>query len=129
MKVPSGLLFVDEVVAEVQSCPIQIALNLAHQHGVIVHSITCDCTNVNPKTMSLRGCRWLDDHTDDLNAQDPTHMNGSQLDPVHTNGQETHLILDAYHLLKLARNALAPVEVMVNGQGQVIKGDHIVGFQ
>ena len=62
-----GYCLVDKIDAEVQSRVVQIALSLAHEHGLKVHTITCDCTNVNPKMMNLVGCRWLDNDGDGAN--------------------------------------------------------------
>ncbi len=113
-KFPVGYFFCDKVDAEVQSRLVQLALDLAHEHGLKVHSVTCDCTNVNPKTLSLLGCQWLGDEL------------LSNLDPSFTHGNEVHMVLDACHLLKLARNALAALKVMVDGQGWPIKWDHLL---
>ncbi len=98
---------------------MQIALSLAHDHGLMVHSVTCDCTNVIPRTMTLLGCKWLG-AADELS---------SKLSPQYTDGAEVHLVLDACHLLKLARNALAHVKVMRYGDGGPIKWHHILLLQ
>ncbi len=86
-KFPVGYFLVNKVNAEVQSRLIQITSDLTHQHTLVVHSITCDCTSVKHKTMSLLGWKWLTDEP------------SSQLEPTFTHGTETHLILDACHLL------------------------------
>ncbi len=112
-KFPIGYFLINKIDADVQSHLVQIALNLSHEHGLLVHTITCDCTSVNPKTMALLGCQWL--------GPNPQ----SQLDVQLTNRREVHLVLDACHVLKLARNALAELKLMRDGDGNAIKWDHI----
>ncbi len=63
--------------------------------------------------MALLGCQWL--------GPDPQ----SQLDVQQTSGHEVHLVLDACHVLKLARNALAELKIMRDGEGKSIKWEHI----
>ncbi len=48
----------DEVDAEIRSRLVQVALYLSHERDLLAHLVTCNCTNVNPKTLSLLGCIW-----------------------------------------------------------------------
>ncbi len=108
-----GYFLMNKIDADVQRCLVQIALNLSHEHGLLVHAVACDCTGVNPKTMALLGCQWL--------GPNPQ----SQPDVQFTNGHEVHLVLDACHVLKRARNALAELKLMRDGDGNATKWEHI----
>ncbi len=112
-KTPIGYFFVDKIDAEVQSRLVQIALNLSFKYSLEVHSVTCDGTNVNPRTLTLLGCQWLGN---------TLH---SALDSAHMQGREVHLLLDPCHLLKLARNALWKLKVMRCSEGRPICWSHI----
>ncbi len=58
-KIPIGFFYVDKIDVEVQSLLVQIALNLSFMHGLKCLSITCDGTSVNPRTLTLWGCKWI----------------------------------------------------------------------
>jgi hypothetical protein len=52
-----------------------------------------------------------------------------KLDSQFTNGLDVFFVPDPCHMVKLARNALADLWVMIDGEGRVIKWDHIVQLQ
>ena len=58
-----------------------------------------DGTNVNPATMIKLGVKYGD------------HEISGLLDKSFTFGREVYFLLDVCHLLKLARNALASIQV------------------
>ncbi len=108
-----GYFLVNKVEAELQSRLVQVALQHCVESGLVVHSVTCDCTNTHSRTMTLLGCQYWGSQLQSL------------LDGQFTNGQEVHFLLDGCHLLKLARNTLASGKVLVDGLGRHIKWAHI----
>ncbi len=92
---------------------VQKAIKLAKSNNLQVHSVTCDGTAVNVKTMSMLGCKWLDD---DLNGE---------LDLQFTEGLEVHLILDPCQALKLAQYAIVHMQTLCDKDGKAIQWWHV----
>ena len=97
-KCPIGYFLTNSADANIQSRLVQIALELAEEHGLNIRAITADGTNVNPATMIKLGVKY-----------DNTIC--GLLDKEFTFGKEVFFMLDACHMLKLARNALASLKV------------------
>ena len=93
---------------------ISIALVLSAEHGLTVHSVTMDGTATNIDAMRQLGCKIgnTSDSIDGKFSHPSTNL------PV-------YFILDACHMLKLARNALADLKVFKDSDGRVIKWKHI----
>jgi hypothetical protein len=95
-KIPIGYFFTDKTTASVQASLIKTALTMAHQHGLKIWCITCDGTTTNLAMFENLGCSF-----------------GTSYDSIVTKfphpstGDDVFAILDACHMLKLARNSLA----------------------
>ena len=98
-KCPVGYFLTNGIDANIQSRLVQIALELGEEHGLNIRAITADGTNVNPATMVKLGVKF-DKEVCGL------------LDTQFTFGKEVYFLLDACHMLKLARNALASLKVL-----------------
>ena len=95
-KIPTGYFFIDKTTASVQASLVKAALTMAHQYGLKIWCITCDGTTTNLAMFEILGCSF-----------------GTTYDtiiikfPHPSTGNDVFAILDACHMLKLARNALA----------------------
>ena len=95
-KIPIGYFFIDKTTASVQASLVKAALTMAHQYGLKIWCITCDGTTTNLAMFEILGCSF-----------------GTTYDtiiikfPHPSTGNDVFAILDACHMLKLARNALA----------------------
>jgi hypothetical protein len=79
-----------------------------------VWSVTADGTAVNLVTFDLLGCKFVEKYDD---------MVTSFKHP--TTGEEVFAILDPFHMLKLARNAIEAYGSFVYGDGNTIEWQHI----
>ena len=103
------------ITSETQSRLVVQALEHSFNNGLSVHAVVADGTATNPATMELLGAKFNGDGGID-----------GTLNQEHTQGNEVYFKPDAVHMLKLARNALAHMEVLVDEDGNKIKWDHIV---
>lgn len=99
-KSPVGQFFVNKIDAEIQSQLVVTAIRLAEENGLCVRVLTSDGTNVNPATMAKLGVRY---HQNEMSAL---------IDKEFSYGKEIYFTLDACHMLKLARNSLAHLQVL-----------------
>ena len=76
--------------------------------------MTADGTAVNLRTFELLGCNFDGSYD---------KMTTSIIHP--TTGENVFIILDPCHMLKLARNALAHLGTIVDGDGNLIRWQHI----
>ena len=113
-KIPIGYVLCNSINATNLVCLISIALQLASSHGIDIHSITCDGAFTNFDAMRSLGCKFgkkLNDIKGSFSFRAYSH-------PL-------FFIPDACHMLKLARNALADVKVVIDEEKHVIKWEHI----
>ena len=94
-----GYFLTNRMTADIQSRLVQIALELAEESNLRIRAIIADATNFNPATMVKLGVKYGDQDLSGL------------LDKDFTFGREVYFLLDVCHLLKLARNALASIQV------------------
>ena len=95
-KQPIGYFLTDKASAVVQASLINTALTKASAAGLKVWCVTSDGTTTNISTFKALGCHF--GHTYDSISTAFKH-------PV--TGEDVFVVLDACHMLKLARNALA----------------------
>ena len=88
------------------------ALKLAFDHKLTVHTVTCDGTSTNLKSMRKLGC--------DIGPK-MENLNGL----FKFNDNQFFFTPDACHMLKLARNALADLEEFEDSDGVKIKWKYI----
>ena len=93
---------------------VSTSLEKAAKAGLKVWSVTADGTAVNLRTFELLGCNFDGSYD---------QMTTSIIHP--TTGEQVFIILDPCHMLKLARNALAHLGTIVDGDGNMIKWHHI----
>ena len=93
---------------------------MAAKAGIKVWSVTADGTAylVNLGTFEILGCSFNGSYNE---------MTTSIIHP--TTGEEVFIILDPCHMLKLARNALAHLGTIVDGEGNAIRWHHIEELQ
>ena len=80
--------------------------------------MTADGTAVNLKTFEILGCSFSGSYDE---------MTTSIIHPA--TEEEVYVILDPCHMLKLARNALAHLGTIFDGEGNVISWHHIEELQ
>ena len=95
-KQPIGYFLTDKATARTQAALINIALAKASSAGLKVWCVTSDGTTTNINTFKKLGCSF--GHTYDTILTKFKHPE---------TGEDVFVILDACHMLKLARNALA----------------------
>ena len=111
-KYPVGYVLIDGLDAETLSSLVNRALQLAFDHKIRVRTVTCDGTYTNFSSMKLLGCK-VGNSLKDINGRFLFGDNQIYWTP------------DIPHMLKLARNALNEMKVMVDGDGQFIKWEFI----
>ena len=90
---------------------VKNALNLAITHDVKVRSITCDGTSANLECMRMFGCKL---------GSTVSQINGIfKFEPY---DHDLVFVPVACHTLKLARNSLADLKELEDGDGNIIKG-------
>lgn len=100
-KIPVGYFFVSSLNGEQLSGLVTQCLNLLHDSGIIVASLTCDGTSTNIAMANRLGCNIS-----------PENLLSSFPHP--TTGEPIHFFLDACHMLKLVRNTLGDNKVLYN---------------
>lgn len=88
-----------------------MALEMAAEAGLKVWSITADGTSVNLSTFRQLGCQFGTTY----DAIDPKFKHP-------TTGEDVFVIADPCHMLKLARNALAHLGTIIDGEGEKYSG-------
>lgn len=95
-KMPVGYFLIDKTTASVQASLVKTALTMAHQYGLKVWCVTCDGTTTNLAMFELLGCSF-----------GTTYEAIVTVFPHPSTGGDVFAILDACHMIKLARNSLA----------------------
>ena len=113
-KCPVGYVLCSGINASNLSSLIAKALQLSSSHGLEVYSVTCDGTATNFDSMRSFGCEFGSKLSDIKGSFSSQFFNHS-----------VFFVPDACHMLKLARNALADVKVLVDDNGKLIKWEHI----
>ena len=109
-KQPIGYFLTDKMPAATQASLINMALIMASNAGLKVWCVTCDGTTTNISTFKQLGCSF-----------------GQSYDSIVTKfqhpstGDDVFAILDACHMLKLARNALAFLGTICSNDGEKIQ--------
>ncbi|GBO14552.1 DNA transposase THAP9, partial [Araneus ventricosus] len=114
-KIPIGYFLIDGLDANERANLIRKSLEVIHETGIDVISLTFDGTSVNLSTANCLGCT--------LNSQS---LNTSFKHPI-TN-QDVCVLLDPSHMIKLIRNTLASKGSLFDGNGKMIKWDYIVSL-
>ena len=108
-KQPIGYFLTDKMPAATQASLINMALIMASNAGLEVWCGTCDGTTTNISSFKQLGCSF-----------------GQSYDSIVTKfqhpstGDDVFAILDACHMLKLARNALAFLGTICSNDGEKI---------
>ena len=113
-KCPIAYFLANKMSAKDQAKLVSTSLEKAAKAGLKVWSVTADGTAVNLRTFELLGCNFDGSYD---------QMTTSIIHP--TTGEQVFIILDPCHMLKLARNALAHLGTIVDGDGNKIKWHHI----
>ena len=113
-KCPIGYFLGDKISTKEQAKLVSKSLEMAAKAGLKVWSVTADGTAVNLRTFEILGCSFNGSYNE---------MTTSIIHP--TTGEEVFIILDPCHMLKLARNALAHLGTIVDGEGNAIRWHHI----
>lgn len=108
-KLPIGYFFIAHLNADEKSCLVVTALQKLYDVGIRVVSITCDCLAANWSTLKKLGA-VID--LQNLKAWFP-HPSNPDL--------KVYLVLDPSHLIKLIRNALSDLEVILDADGNQIR--------
>ena len=116
-KCPIGYFLADKISAKDQAKLVSTSLEKAAKAGLKVWSVTADGTAVNLRTFEL-GCSFDGSYNE---------MTTSIIHP--STGEDVFIILDPSHMLKLARNALAHLQTIVDGEGNIIKWHYIEELQ
>lgn len=108
-KCPIGYFLADKMTATIQATLARTALMLAADAGLRVWSITTDGTTVNIGMFKQLGCNF-------------TTSYDSMITKFKHPNQEYYVyaILDPCHMLKLARNALADLKCIIDGENNLI---------
>ena len=117
-KCPIGYFLVDKITAKDQATLVTKSLEKAAKAGLKVWSVTADGTAVNLRTFEILGCNFKGTYDE---------MQSSFIHP--TTGEDVFAILDPCHMLKLARNALAQLGSIMDGEGNIIKWSYIQQLQ
>ena len=112
MQYPIGYFLVDKVNADIQSQLVTTALRLTADHGLTIHNITFDGASANISTAQRLG-------VDLPSLPEKPSFKHPQLE------SDVYISLDACHMLKLARNALAELKVIFNADGGAIEWKYI----
>ena len=114
-KYPIGYVLCNGINSVNLHALVRNSLYLAATHELNIRSVTCDGTNANLECMRMFGCK----------------LGGSleEIDGVFKYEEYGHDIIfvpDVCHMLKLARNSLADLKELEDGNGKIIKWHHIV---
>ena len=109
-KYPVGYVLIDKVDASTLNSFLCRALRLGVEHSILIRCITMDGTSTNFAAMRLFGCKL---------GKSLSEINGE----FYFEGYSHSLFFtpDPPHILKLARNALAELKVLIDPDGREIK--------
>lgn len=100
-----GYFFINSLSSEVLSKLVKMCIVKLYDVGVIVHNVTFDGTNVNVNAMKKLGCQFPEKPFFTLKLGNVS--------------QKICVLLDACHMLKLARNTLADKKTITSIHGIV----------
>jgi len=115
-KVPVGYFLIDSMTGKERANLVENCLELIHETGVILHSLTFDGTNVNLSMCNNLGANF---------------QLGENFKPyfIHPITQEkVYCFLDQYHMLKLVRNTLGD-KLELRYKGKSILWENIISLQ
>jgi hypothetical protein len=107
-KIPTGYFLIDSMTGVDRANLVQQCICKLYDVGVQVVTVVCDGTACNVTMINNLGARV---HVNEIKPSFP-HPSNAQ--------QEVFVILDACHMLKLARNALASQRQLKDGNDQLI---------
>ena len=108
-KCPIGYFLANKLNGAMQASLVRSALSIVADYGFHVWSVTCDGTFANLETFRMLGCEFMPDY-DKIKVSFP-HP---------TRDYDVYAILDACHMVKLARNALGDLGVLKNATNEII---------
>ena len=111
-KVPIGYVLINGITGENLYIVLRKFLQLTFQNNIKIHSVTADGTSVNMTCMKKFGCKIGDNFE---------LLSGEFVFEGHT----LYFTPDPSHMLKLARNALADIKILLDIEGNIIDWDHI----
>ena len=113
-KVPIRYVLINSITATNLYCLTSKALNLASCHGLNIYSISCDGYPSNIDSMPYFGCKF------------GTKVHDIKSSFLHdTYDYPLLFIPNSCHMLKLARNSLADLKVVLDDTKCEVKWDHI----
>jgi hypothetical protein len=110
-KIPIAYFLTNRTNSEIQAQIIKSSITLLYNESIIVKSVTFDGPTKNIATARKLGCK-----IDDLQGSFP-HPCRSDL--------TVYVILDICHMLKLARNALGDMKVILTPKGEKISWEFL----
>lgn len=114
-KWPIAYFFKHAMSATVLSELIKTALILTAEAGLRIRAVTCDGDSSNCSALKIL----------DANIFDKNYKNLRNFFPHVTMNHNVHVLLDAYHMLKLARNAIADYKELKTENEGLIKWQYI----
>ncbi|CAL1284430.1 unnamed protein product [Larinioides sclopetarius] len=114
-KIPIGYFLIDGLDANERANLIRKSLEMIHETGIDVISLTFDGTSVNLSTAHCLGCTF-----------DSQSLKTSFKHPI--SEKDICVLLDPSHMMKLIRNTLASKGSLFDGNGNIIKWDYIVSL-
>ena len=112
-KLSIGYFLADHLKTEEKSNILRMAFKKLHDIGVKAVSVTCDCPATNFSTLKKLGSSF-----------DVSSLKSSFTHPSDVN-QQVAVVLDPCHLIKLARNCLSDLKVLVDPDGKRIEWEFI----
>lgn len=107
-KWPVGYFLKCRMTALTQAELVKTALTLSKESGLKVWSVTCDGTCVNVSMFEQLGCKIFGNSYENIQSKFK-HPSADYY---------VHAILDACHMLKLARNAFAKYQIFLSRMAQ-----------
>lgn len=105
-KIPCGFFLIDGMVSDKRASLIQTCIERLCNVGVEVVSLTCNGPSCHFSTMQHLGA-----------TPDPENMDPSFKHPCDPN-KRVYALLDLCHMLKLDRNMLGDVQMLINKNGE-----------
>jgi hypothetical protein len=116
-KCPIGYVLCSGISSVNLHALVSKCLRLCAQHGLLLHSVTCDGSGTNFDCMKSFGCQFgpeISNVKSEFSVPDFEH--------------QLYFLPDACHMLKLARNALADLKELKDIDGLSIKWEHITAL-
>lgn len=114
-KIPIGYFLINGLAAIERSNIIKKALEILHEIGIDVVSLTFDGTVTNLATAECLGASFK------IKKLKPTFEHP-------TTGKEICAILDPSHMVKLVRNTIASTGSLYDNQGRMVKWQYVVSL-